>query len=95
MQDPGDTPVILWFRKDLRLGDNRALVHAAATGRPVIPLYIHEPKNGPLGRAQCWWLHHSLVALARSLERLGSSLILRSGPPQAVLSTLIAESGAT
>ncbi|MFC3162726.1 cryptochrome/photolyase family protein [Ciceribacter thiooxidans] len=95
MQDPGDTPVILWFRKDLRLGDNRALVHAAATGRPVIPLYIHEPNNGPLGRAQCWWLHHSLVALGRSLERLGSRLILRSGPPQAVLSTLIAESGAT
>ena len=95
MQDPGDTPVILWFRKDLRLGDNRALVHAAATGRPVIPLYIHEPNNGPLGRAQCWWLHHSLVALARSLEGLGSRLILRSGPPQAVLWTLIAESGAT
>lgn len=95
MQDPGNTPVILWFRKDLRLSDNRALAHAAATGRPVLPLYIREPNDGPLGRAQSWWLHHSLVALSCSLEKLGSRLVLRSGAPQAVLSTLVAETGAT
>ncbi|RCW24707.1 deoxyribodipyrimidine photo-lyase type I [Ciceribacter lividus] len=95
MHDPGGTPVILWFRKDLRFDDNRALAHAAATGRPVLPLYIREPNNGPLGAAQSWWLHHSLVALGHALERLGSRLLLRSGAPQAILSDLIAETGAT
>ncbi|MFW8645406.1 deoxyribodipyrimidine photo-lyase [Rhizobium beringeri] len=33
-------PVILWFRKDLRLDDNRALHAVHRSGRPVIPLYI-------------------------------------------------------
>ena len=35
-----DRPVILWFRQDLRLADNPALIHAAETGRPIIPVYI-------------------------------------------------------
>ncbi len=95
MHNAGGTPVILWFRKDLRLDDNRALVHAVAAGRPVLPLYIHEPDNGPLGAAQSWWLHHSLVALGHALERRGSRLLLRSGAPHAVLSDLIAETGAS
>ncbi len=95
MHNAGGTPVILWFRKDLRLDDNRALVHAVAAGRPVLPLYIHEPDNGPLGAAQSWWLHHSLVALGHALERRGSRLLLRSGAPQAILSDLIAETGAS
>ena len=35
-----DRPVILWFRQDLRLADNPALVHAVGTGRPILPLFI-------------------------------------------------------
>ena len=33
-------PVILWFRRDLRLQDNPALTHAAETGRPILPVAI-------------------------------------------------------
>jgi deoxyribodipyrimidine photo-lyase len=33
------TPAILWFRRDLRLSDQAALLAAAAAG-PVIPVYI-------------------------------------------------------
>jgi deoxyribodipyrimidine photolyase len=45
------TPVILWFRRDLRLADNPALNAAAATGRPVIPVYIlDEAGDGPSTR---------------------------------------------
>ena len=33
-------PIIFWFRRDLRLADNIALHAAAATGRPVIPVYV-------------------------------------------------------
>ena len=32
--------VIMWFRNDLRLADNVALHAAAATGAPVIPVFI-------------------------------------------------------
>ena len=30
-------PVILWFRRDLRLADNPALNHAAETGCAIVP----------------------------------------------------------
>ena len=35
-------PVIHWFRKDLRLADNPALLSAAESGHPVLAVYILE-----------------------------------------------------
>ena len=92
------SPVIVWFRRDLRTDDNAALSAAAESGQPVIALYIREPEatgTGPLGAAQAWWLHHSLVALGKSLEALGTRLLLRSGAARTVLDDLIEEIGAT
>ena len=40
MGDKAARPVVLWFRRDLRLEDNPALNAAVATGRPILPLYI-------------------------------------------------------
>ncbi|MGO7089375.1 deoxyribodipyrimidine photo-lyase [Rhizobium leguminosarum] len=90
-------PVILWFRKDLRLDDNRALDAAHRSGRPIIPLYISEPEaagTGPLGAAQAWWLHHSLEALDRSLRKRQGRLVLASGEALEVLRAFSRESGA-
>ncbi|RFB95156.1 deoxyribodipyrimidine photolyase [Rhizobium leguminosarum bv. trifolii] len=89
-------PVILWFRKDLRLDDNHALNAAHLSGRPIIPLYISEPEAGagPLGAAQAWWLHHSLEALDKSLRQRQGRLVLASGEALDVLCALIRESGA-
>lgn len=90
-------PVLVWLRKDLRLDDNAALSAAAATGAPVVPLYIREPESagtGPLGGAQGWWLHHSLAAFEQDLRALGSRLVLASGEAGAVLERLITETGA-
>ncbi|MBX4378565.1 deoxyribodipyrimidine photo-lyase, partial [Mycobacterium tuberculosis] len=33
-------PVIVLFRNDLRISDNRALYAAANTGKPVIPVFV-------------------------------------------------------
>jgi len=45
-------PIIVWFRRDLRVIDNPALYEAAKTGRPVICLYILETeKERELGAA--------------------------------------------
>ncbi|MDR9805177.1 cryptochrome/photolyase family protein [Rhizobium hidalgonense] len=89
-------PVILWFRKDLRLDDNHALAAADLSGRPIIPLYIKEPAahSGALGAAQAWWLHHSLEALDGSLRKRQGRLVLASGEALDVLGALISESGA-
>lgn len=91
------SPVIVWFRRDLRLSDNHALHAAQDHGGPVIPVYIREVEAGsagPLGGAQEWWLHHSLAALSVSLEKCGSSLLLRSGDAGDVLRSIISETGA-
>ncbi|PZU83062.1 MAG: deoxyribodipyrimidine photolyase [Shinella sp.] len=91
------SPIIVWFRKDLRLRDNLALATAVESGRPVVPIYIMEPASadtGPLGAAQAWWLHNSLLSLITSLKEIGGDLILRSGPAQAVLASLISETNA-
>ena len=31
-----NTPIIVWFRQDLRLRDNPAFIAAAETGQPVL-----------------------------------------------------------
>ena len=90
-------PVIVWFRRDLRLSDNPALHAAAATGRPVVPIYILDRESaGPWapGGASGWWLHHSLDSLARSLAAHGLKLVLRRGAAGPVIERLIAETGA-
>ncbi|TSD84478.1 deoxyribodipyrimidine photo-lyase [Mycobacterium sp. KBS0706] len=89
---------LLWFRQDLRLDDNPALVAAIRRGGTVIPVFILDPDgegDWPPGGAGRWWLHHSLAALAESLAARGSRLILRQGPTAKVLDELIEETSAT
>lgn len=91
------SPIIVWFRQDLRVTDNPALSAAAATGRPVIPLYVLDQSEGvrPMGGASLWWLHGSLESLSRDLEDLGAHLVLRKGAAQDALNDLIEETGAS
>lgn len=89
-----DAPLILWFRRDLRLADHPMLSAAAATGRPLIPVFVRDPETEGLGAAAAWRLGLSLADFAARLEGLGSRLILRRGPALAVLRGLVAETGA-
>lgn len=89
-------PVILWFRRDLRLRDNPALSAAAKTGAPIIPLYIlDDVDDHPIGSASQWWLHHSLSSLQSSLQKRGSTLILRKGPAEKIINQLIDDTKAS
>jgi deoxyribodipyrimidine photo-lyase len=91
-------PILVWFRRDLRLADNPALAEACATGRPVIPVFIWAPdEEAPWqpGAASRWWLHHALVALDSDLRARGASLIVRRGPSLDTLRALMRETGAT
>lgn len=90
-------PVLLWFRQDLRLSDQAALLAAVEEG-PVIPVYILDddaPHDWTIGGASRWWLHHSLVALDKSLRAKGSRLILRRGASAEVMAKLAKEAGAS
>lgn len=91
-------PIIVWFRQDLRVSDNPALLAAAESGHPVIPLYILDddtPGEWAPGGAARWWLHHSLLALRQSLAELGASLVLRKGKAKKVISELVDEADAS
>ena len=88
--------VLVWFRQDLRLADNPALVAAAASGRPVLPVYVlDESLPWSPGAASRWWLRRSLAALARDLAKRGLPLILRRGRAAEVIEDLVAAAGAT
>ena len=75
------SPVIVWFRNDLRIADNPALSAAVATGLPILPLYVLDETAGlrQMGAAQRWWLDGALRALAADLEGIGLRLTLRRG----------------
>jgi deoxyribodipyrimidine photo-lyase len=92
-----DTPIIVWFRRDLRISDNPALLAAVQGGRPLLPVYIDDPDNGdpwPTGAAGRWWLHHSLAAHARAWAAWGTPLLLKRGAEATVLAGLAAATGA-
>jgi len=81
---------VVWFRQDLRVGDNPALAAAAKRG-PVVPLFVlDEDGRRPLGAASRWWLHHSLAALGDSL----GGLVLRRGDAAKILPEVAKAAGA-
>src|ERR1700744_1457373 len=87
-------PIIVWFRQDLRLGDNPALRAAAATGAPIVPVFVLDdgtPGDWSPGGASRWWLHHALAALDKSLK---GHLVLRRGDAAKIIKALVKETGA-
>jgi deoxyribodipyrimidine photo-lyase len=88
---------IVWFRRDLRVADNPALVRALEDADFLVPVFIHAPEEeapwAP-GAASRWWLHHSLSALQDQLRRQRSELIIRRGPSAEALLALAKATGA-
>ncbi|CAN9499246.1 unnamed protein product [Ophioblennius macclurei] len=75
-------PVLLWFRRDLRLCDNPALIGSLELGAPVIPIFIWSPEEeeGPgvtvaMGGACKYWLHQALSRFRTSLEGIGTRMV--------------------
>jgi deoxyribodipyrimidine photo-lyase len=80
---------LFWFRQDLRLDDQPALLAAAEKSEPVIPVFLwplNERIAWPMGDAGKSWLYHSLRSLQAILKQRGSCLVLRRGQVSATLS---------
>ncbi len=91
------SPTIVWFRDDLRLADNPALSDAAASGQPVLCVYLlddESPGLRPLGAAARWWLAGSLRALNAALRERGGRLMLRRGAAETAIPALAQEAQA-
>ena len=88
---------LVWFRRDLRVHDNPALLAASRSADRVVPVFIWDPEaDAPWqpGGASRWWLHHSLASLSKTLARLGAPLVIRRGDSAGELERLIAATGA-
>lgn len=72
---------VMWFRRDLRLGDNPALIAAAEDG-DVLPLFVLDPALwGPAGPSRRAHLAASLRSLDASLRQRRSGLSVVRGDP--------------
>ncbi|TDW15876.1 cryptochrome/photolyase family protein [Kribbella kalugense] len=89
----GSVTAVMWFRRDLRLGDNPALLDAvAAGGGRVLGVFVLDPllwdRSGDPRR-------NRLAASLRSLsESIGGRLVVRRGDPATVVPAIAAEVGA-
>ncbi len=86
---------LYWFRRDIRLTDNPALLAALEQG-PVIPVFILDPDllhKTPRRRQDFLW--SGLNELDAQLRQRGSKLIIRHGSPEIVLLNLFIQSGAS
>jgi len=84
---------IFWFRRDLRLRDNPALLEALRSSNgQVLALFVLDADFcSSAGRTRAAYLRRSLESLDASL---GGALVIRRGEPGAVLVELARESGA-
>lgn len=92
------SPVIHWFRRDLRIADNTSLFHAAKSSQPVVPVFFlstWRKSHDWTGPNRQHFLCGNLASLARNLETIGGRLIIRSGDPVEGMRGLIRETGAT
>ena len=96
-------PVIVGFRNDLRLDDHAPLRAAVASGHPVLPLYVVDPRHFErgmfgyprTGRFRARFLLDALADLRASLRTRGSDLVIRRGRPEVVIPELVAQTAAS
>lgn len=89
--------ILIWYRNDLRIHDHEPLSQALKEKAQIIPFYCFDsrqfgqtsfgfPKTGSF-RTQ--FLLESIANLKKSLQKLGSDLVIRQGKPEKIISELV------
>lgn len=83
---------LFWFRRDLRLEDNRALYEALNAGHAVLPLFIFDPEileTLPADDPRVSFIYEKLQEIRKKLQNdHGSSLAIFMGNPELVFRNL-------
>ncbi|BBM97420.1 hypothetical protein MPTK1_1g05530 [Marchantia polymorpha subsp. ruderalis] len=93
---------IVWFRNDLRVHDNEALVQASNDSMSIVPVYCFDPRDygksssgfDKTGPYRAKFLLECVSNLRDNLRERGSELIVRIGRPEEVLVSLAKTVGA-
>lgn len=83
-----------WFRRDMRLEDNKGLCEALTAGRPVQPLFIFDSEildKLPAYDKRVIFIWREAERLAGALENLGASLRVAHGKPLEIWEGILAE----
>lgn len=105
---PATTRVIVWFRNDLRLGDNyvvqKALNLCASDGNvEVLPLFVFDPRqfatskwgSPKTGGHRGRFLHQAVADLRLNLKAINSDLLVQVGHPEDIIAELTLGGGKT
>lgn len=84
--------VVFWFRRDLRMEDNKGLSRALATGLPVLPIFIFDTnileRLASKTDRRVDYIHQALEGINRKLQKYGARLNVFRGDPLTVFGTL-------
>lgn len=85
---------IFWFRRDLRINDNKALFEALSTATEVLPIFIFDQNilnqlddTDP----RVSFIHQLLTKINTELSKINRSLAVFYGKPEIIFEQLIAE----
>ncbi len=87
-----DKVAIFWFRRDLRLYDNKGLSKALKSGYKVLPIFIFDEEiidALPKDDARVNFIYNSLKEIDEKLKEFRSSLLVLNGKPYEVWQELI------
>jgi deoxyribodipyrimidine photo-lyase len=85
---------VFWFRRDLRIEDNTALLHALGSGFPVLSIFIFDRNitdDLSPDDARITFIHDRLKAINEQLIKQGGCLRIFQGHPGEIWGRLIAE----
>lgn len=88
---------IAWFRRDLRLADNRTLAAATGAAERVWPVFVADPallERHEIAAARVAWFAGNLAVLDERLSDAGSGLTVLRGRPEEAVPAFAASVGA-
>ena len=85
---------IFWFRRDLRIDDNKGFFEALSTDNQVLPIFIFDNKilsELPKDDARVNFIHSRLEIINQELNKIGKSLAIFHGDPETIWKQIISE----
>ncbi|WP_439556283.1 deoxyribodipyrimidine photo-lyase [Dyadobacter sp.] len=88
--------IVYWFRNDLRLLDNEALLSACNSSEEIIPVFVFDPRQYEKNRLgfrrtsalRAQQLIECVADLKNKLREKGGDLLLRIGEPEKVIAKI-------